>query len=224
MPRKLIVGPEVVAFGRVVVDDVEDHLDAGLVERPHHGLELGDRAAGVLVGRVLVVRREEAEGVVAPVVSQSEVEQPMVVHELVHRHQFDRGDVERLEVVDDHRMREARVGAAQFLGDAGMGLRHALDVRLVDDGLVIRRARRAVGCPVEERVDHDAGHGVAQRVDHRRRRRPPPRSSAVQVVGEQRLGEVEVAVEGLAVRVEQQLARIAAVPGRGSHGPWTRKP
>ena len=101
MPRKLIVGAEVVALGGVVVDHVEDHLDTGLVERPHHRLELGDRAAGVLGGRVLVVRGEEAEGVVAPVVSQTQIEQPVVVQELVHRHQLDGGDVERLEVVDD---------------------------------------------------------------------------------------------------------------------------
>ena len=92
---------EVVAFGGVVVDDVEDHLDAGLVEGPHHRLELGDRAARVLVRRILVVRCEETECVVAPVVSQPEIEQPVVVQELVHRHQFDRGDVQRLEVVDD---------------------------------------------------------------------------------------------------------------------------
>ena len=46
MPRKLMVGP-VVALGGVVVDDVENHLDARLVERPHHGLELGDRAAAL---------------------------------------------------------------------------------------------------------------------------------------------------------------------------------
>ncbi len=39
--------PEVVAFCRVVVDHVEDHLDAGFVERPDHGFELGDGAAGV---------------------------------------------------------------------------------------------------------------------------------------------------------------------------------
>ena len=44
----------------------------------------------------------------------------------------------------------------------------------------------------------------------------PPDGGIVgfQVVGEQRLGEVEVAVERLAVRVEQQLARVAAVPRR----------
>ena len=32
--------PEVVALGRVVVDDVEDHLDAGRVQGLHHALEL----------------------------------------------------------------------------------------------------------------------------------------------------------------------------------------
>ena len=36
-----------------------------------------------------------------------------------------------------------------------------------------------------------------------------------EVVGEQRLGELEVAVEGLPVGIQQQLARIATVPGRG---------
>jgi len=30
----------VVTLGRVVVDHVEDDLDAGLVQRPDHGLEL----------------------------------------------------------------------------------------------------------------------------------------------------------------------------------------
>ncbi len=96
-----------------------------------------------------------------------------------------------------------------------MGLRHALDVRLVDHRLVVRGgARRAVGGPLEERVDHDAGHGVAERVDARRRAPPGGQVVGVQVVGEQRLAEVERAVERLAVRVEQQLARVAAVPGR----------
>ena len=32
--------PELVPFGRVVVDDVEDHLDPGRVQRLHHALEL----------------------------------------------------------------------------------------------------------------------------------------------------------------------------------------
>ncbi len=33
-----------VAFGRVVVDDVEDDFEAGGVERAHHALEFADGA------------------------------------------------------------------------------------------------------------------------------------------------------------------------------------
>ena len=117
-----------------------------------------------------------------------------------------------LEVVDHRGVGEPGVGAAQFLGDVGMRLRHALDVRFVNDGLVVRRARGAVVVPVEERVDDHAGHRVAQRVDHRRDA-AGDQVVGFEVVGVQRLGEVEVAVERLAVRVEQELGRIAAVAG-----------
>ena len=105
-------GPQMVALGGVVVDHVEDHLDVGIVERPDHGLEFAHRAAGGLVGRVLVVRGKESECVVAPVVSQSEFQEALVMHELVHRHQFDGGDVQRPEVFDHRGVTQARVGAA----------------------------------------------------------------------------------------------------------------
>ncbi len=216
---------QVVALSGVVVDDVEDDLDTGFVKRADHGLELSHRPAGIAGRRVLIVRSEESKCVVAPVVTQAKVEQPVVVQKLVHWHQFDRGDVERLEVVDDRRMGQAGVRPAQFLGDSGMGLSHALDVRLVDDRLVVGRARRAVGGPVEERVDHHAGHGVAERVDHRRssRRRRVGRRGR-QVIGVQRLAEVEVTVERLPVRVQQQLARVTPMAGVRVERPVHAKP
>ena len=40
MPFIDSVGPEVVAFGGVVVDDVEDDFDPRVVQRLHHLLEL----------------------------------------------------------------------------------------------------------------------------------------------------------------------------------------
>ena len=39
MPLKDSVGPALVAFGRVVVDDVQNHLEPGIVEPRHHLLE-----------------------------------------------------------------------------------------------------------------------------------------------------------------------------------------
>ena len=38
---------QLIAFGGVVVDHVENHLDAGAVQRLHHGLELADLLAAI---------------------------------------------------------------------------------------------------------------------------------------------------------------------------------
>ena len=49
-------------------------------------------------------------------------QQPLILQELVHRHQFDGGDVQRLQMLDDHRVRQPGVRAAQFLGHVGVQL------------------------------------------------------------------------------------------------------
>ena len=67
--------PEMVALGRVVVDHVEDHLEAGGVERLDHRLELAHLAAAIVGDRVIGVRREVAVGVIAPVVAKPGLEQ-----------------------------------------------------------------------------------------------------------------------------------------------------
>ena len=59
-----------VAFGGVVEDDVEDDLDAGAVQRLDHVAELVDRPERILARAVRLVRREERDRRVAPVVDQ----------------------------------------------------------------------------------------------------------------------------------------------------------
>ena len=44
MPRSDSVGPEVIALGRVVVDDVQNHFDPGCVQIADHRLELAHRS------------------------------------------------------------------------------------------------------------------------------------------------------------------------------------
>ena len=144
----------VVALGGVVVDDVEDDLDVGLVEGLDHRLELGDLLAVRPVGGVGALRGEEADRVVAPVVRQPLLLEVGVVDELVDRHELDGGDAEVLEVVDDDRLGEARVGAAQVLRHLGVEPGEALDVGLVDDRVVVLVGRRAVVAPVEEGGRH----------------------------------------------------------------------
>ena len=96
---------EVVALAGVVVDDVEDDLDARVVEPLDHRLELAHRLAG---GAVADVGREEADGVVAPVVGEPALDEVAVVDVLVHRQQLDGGDAQVGEVVDRRRRAESR--------------------------------------------------------------------------------------------------------------------
>ena len=108
-----------------------------------------------------------------------------------------------VQVLDRRRVRDAGVGAAQLLGDPRVGHRQALDVGLVDDRLVVRRLRRAVDAPVEVRVDDDG-------LRHVRRRVVVVALLGLEVVAEDRLVPVDLAVDGLGVRVEEQLVRVAA--------------
>ncbi len=199
-------GSQVVALGGVVVDHVEDHLDALLVQGADHGLELLYLLAAGAAGGVRVVRGEEADGVVAPVVAEPALAQVAVGDELVHGHELDRGDPEPLQVRDHRRMGQAQVGAALLLRDDRVLLGQAADVRLVDHGLVVGSARRPVQVPVEERVHHDRARDVRRGVGVV----PPVR--VPEVVGEHRLAPVDVTLDRLGVRVEQQLGRVAAVP------------
>ncbi len=202
-------GPEVVALGGVVVDHVEDDLDAGPVQRPDHGLELlyllpaGAKEAGVVV-----VRGEKADRVIAPVVAQAPLGEGAVVHVLVHRHQLDGGHSQSLEMRDHDGMSQAGVAASGLGGNLGMAHRHALDVRLVDHRLVIGNAQRSVVVPVEERGDHDRLHGIRGGIGvvHRLRLAEP--------VGKQRLVPLDAPIDRLGVGIQQQLVRIASMPSR----------
>ena len=124
-----------------------------------------------------------------------------------------------LRCVDDRRVGDARVRAAQALGDVRVRLGQALDVRLVDHGLVVGRAGQPVVGPVEERVDH-------QRVRHVRR--PSRRRCA----GRGRPGRTRTAPGpsrarrsiALAYGSISSLLGLQRWPCSGSYGPCTRKP
>ena len=146
--------PQLVAFGRVVVDHVEDHLDPGIVEMAHHLLDLVDEGRR----EVARLRREEADGVVAPVVPQSLLDEIAVVDEGMDRQQLDGGDAETADVVDHLVLHEAGEGAAKLLRHGRMLHGEAAQMRLIDDRALPRGLRPALASPGEGRLD-DAAFG-----------------------------------------------------------------
>ena len=189
---------------RVVEDDVEQHLDARRVQRPHHRLELDDRAAGARIRRVFRVRREEPQRVVAPVVPQPELDQALVVHEVVHRQQLHGRHPEPDQVLHRRRMRQPRVGPPQRLRYPGMPRREALHVQLVDHGLAHRPPRRAIVPPVEAPRAHDRPRDEARAVE------PVPLPLVVEQL--HRRSPLDLPLDRARVRIDEQLRRIAQHP------------
>ncbi len=176
-----------------------------VVEALDHGLELAHRLAG---GGVADVRREEADGVVAPVVGEPALHQVAVGDVLVHRQQLDRRDAQVGEVVEGCRRAEPGVRPAQLLGHLRVQLGEALDVDLVDQRAIERDVELGVTAPHEGVVDHDALRHEVGRVAF----------IGLIVVGADAIAEERVvprhlAVDALGVGVDQQLGRVEPMAG-----------
>ena len=197
--------PGLVALGRVVEHHVEHDLESGVVQRADHGLELGHR----VVDRIAGIRREPRERVVTPVVRESALDQELLRHEGLARHQLDRRDADALQVIDHGRLRESEVLAAQMLRYAGVPLRETLDVQLVDDRVAPRDARRTHAAPVECRIGHAAPRHVVGAVGRVR----DPVVAGLGAV--QRRVPRDVAGERGRAGIHQQLGRIESMPVRG---------
>ena len=172
-------GAQLSALGRVVVDHVEDHLDADAVEPLHHGAELRHLAAGCR--GVVRMRREEGDRVVPPVVREAALHQLGLGDEVVHRHQLDGGHAQREQVLEHGVHAETEVRSTQRLRHPGMELREPPQMALVDHRATPRRARRPVVAPAEGGFDDDALRhgsgavaGAGRRVRSRDRRRRDP--------------------------------------------------
>ncbi len=119
------------AFGGVVVNDVEDHLDAGAVQRLDHVAEFIERRGRVAMHRVTRMRRKKAERLITPVVDEPGGRRAIVERE--DREQLDCGNAEILQISDlvDH----AGERTAPRGGHAGTRIaRESADVQFVDDG------------------------------------------------------------------------------------------
>src|SRR5260370_18820436 len=122
--------PELVPFAGVVIDDVEDDLDASLMEALHHFLEFSDFLAVVPAGESRV-RSKETEGVVPPVIGEAPFEQEALIHPGMNWQQLDRGDSQAPKMLEDRGSGQPQVGSPQLRWNLRMAHRKPAHVKLI---------------------------------------------------------------------------------------------
>ena len=89
-----------VAFGGMVVNDVQNHFQAGSMQFANHFLELHNLSSGNSFARVTAFGREKTDRVVPPIVGQAFVLKNTVIDMFMHRKKLNAGDAELLEIFD----------------------------------------------------------------------------------------------------------------------------
>ena len=170
------------------------------MQRSDHRLELTHLVPARIGGRVARLRREVADGVVAPVVDQAVADELIGVEKMMHRHQLHRCHAQLLQMVERCGVRQSGIGSAQVLGYVCVAFREALDMQLVDDRVGPRGVRAAVIAPWERRIHHHA-------TGHRRRRveRAGPRVVSPHAIPVQGRAVLELSRDSQRIGIQEQL-------------------
>src|ERR1035438_1252096 len=81
-------GPQFVAFRGVVVDYIQQYLNASIVEARNHLFEFAETI--LWIRGIYWIRSKKPERVIAPIIFEFLVQQRTVVHERIYRQQLNR--------------------------------------------------------------------------------------------------------------------------------------
>ncbi len=199
---------ELVSFRGVVIDHVEDDLDAMGMKLVDHGLELV-RERRPEVARL---RREEGDRVVTPIIAQPFLDQVAVVDEGMDRQQLCARDAERAQIDRDFRLRQPREGTAVCFGHQRMQLGESLDMHLVDDRPLPRHFGLTRRPPGEGGVDDAAFLHQGRTVAFVKRE---ILVRMIELVAEQFGPPPQLPNQLLGIRIEHELVGIEPVPRVG---------
>src|SRR5262249_26074368 len=132
---------QVVSFGGVVVDHVQNDFDPGSMQPLHHFLELTYLLAGGAARRETRIGRKKPNRAVSPVVVQSARDQTRLRDGVMHRHQFDCGYSKVFEMFYRRLRTQPHIGSALRFRNLGMKGGKALYVEFVDDGVAPGNSR-----------------------------------------------------------------------------------
>ena len=188
----------------MVVDHVEDHLDARRVKFLHHRA----KACDTLRAEIARFGREKPDGVVAPVIAQTARNQKSVVEKAVNRQQFNRGDAQLLQMLYHGIRGEPLIAAAQSRRHAGMFAGQAFDMRLINQAVSKVAVDRAIGRGEKRRVRHHRFRDIGRTVNRAERQ---VLARGVRIIAQKRLVVDEHTAHLAGVRVQQQFVGVEAV-------------
>ena len=90
-----------VPLGSMIINYIQYHLNAGLVEGFDHLFEFADLFTQYPGTGVAAIRGKKTDRIITPVIRESLVNQVFVVHMLVDRKQFDGRDPQLFQVLRD---------------------------------------------------------------------------------------------------------------------------
>ena len=127
-PAKAQRRAKVIGLGGVVIDHVQNDLDA-------HFMQPLDHIAETRTARrpeIPRLGREKADGVISPIVAQATAQQKRIIQKALNREQFNRGDPQPQQMFD-HRIRDqAFIRSAQLRLDQRMFAGQPFDMGLID--------------------------------------------------------------------------------------------
>src|SRR5271157_1188377 len=157
-PAKGNSGTLLVAFGRVVENNVKNYLDACFMKLPHHLFKLNHLCSVSLAFGIPALRRKKGYRAVTPVVLERFSGEwigcmELIFIEFLYGKQFKGSNPEIPEMRDlfDHSTEGPRVRSSGGCVD-----RKTANVCFIDDRLRPRASQRYVSLPVEGIRDHDA--------------------------------------------------------------------
>src|SRR5690554_4459807 len=133
----------------MVVDDVENYLEPGVMQARDHFLEFIDGAPG----QVGFVRSEKADAVVAPIVAQALFQQMLLVDKAVYRQKLYAGDSQGLDMSEQFGVHQSREGPAEGFRNRGVPHADAAHIDFVEDGLVPGHPSALLVAPGKSRID-----------------------------------------------------------------------
>src|SRR5271157_4201088 len=118
----------------MVINDIQNNLQAALVKARHHLFELSQRLFAF--ESIASIRRKKGDAVITPVVSKPLFQEMTVVDKGMNRQQFDRGDSERSNIIDDFLLPQSGKGASQLVFYFRELFSEPANVHFVDDGVI----------------------------------------------------------------------------------------